>query len=59
MTVKELIEALSRLDPELPVVYTEYADGEVLIDQVKVLQTSSFTGEKYSVAMLVSNEGAF
>ena len=41
MNVKELIESLEKLDPALPVVFTDYSNGTIAVDQVIVNETLS------------------
>ncbi len=59
MKVSELIEKLSSLDPNLPVVFVDYQNGTQLVDGVKEIEEQSWDSHKENVAMLLSDTGAF
>jgi len=58
MNVKELIESLEKLDPTLPVVFTDYSDGTIAVDQVIVHEILSWTDNiTYQTAEISGTKG--
>lgn len=59
MTVRELIEYLSKQDQDLPVVYCDYEGGNMLVDGAETMTCSTWDDRHVMAVYLRSDSGAF